>query len=451
MSLLAFIVSMALPAGSGWMLARLFLRRSSALLLFSLALPVGILLNALLTYLYTFAHISLLPLTLWGGHLAIIIALLLVSSFRFATSPVRPFSYPASNTVSLPRPLSFLCLLLLSTSFLFSAVHTLILPSFQIDSFTNWTMRSRISFEVGAVAFDPIEMRGMAKPQYPFLFHALQITANQGQRQWSDRMGNAVLFLLSVSAFGTLFLLISRLRGRSVSLLFLTLLCGLPLLSIHLTHGYADIHLLEFLLLAAASLLLWNKEGAWQWLALSSLFIITASLTKSEGFLSGFFPWAILVARSAWADPALRKAAVTHLPIALLLSLLPVPLLLLKGFPLTPHETDLALQWRPDAFAALPGALFAGGSLGIAWYVLPLAVTLLLLQSRFTGKSVDRSFLLPLLWAGIVLAEIFVTYLFTPNAAYLINGQSFYRQMLLPLALGMLGCILAYTPSHDRA
>jgi hypothetical protein len=87
-------------------------------------------------------------------------------------------------------------------------------------------------------------------------------------------------------------------------------------------------------------------------------------------------------------------------------------------------------------FAALPHALFGSGSLGPIWFILPLPILLLLKKSSWEKLSLFSFALLSL------LGVLFI-YLFTPNVGFLLNGQSFYRQMLLPAALLIAWIVVA--------
>jgi hypothetical protein len=106
--------------------------------------------------------------------------------------------------------------------FVCPVVSAVLLPTFQYDSATNWTMRSKISFVDQKMAFDSTEERGMAKPQYPFLFHTLQITANQAQRVWSDTVANTILYFLSITTFISLYILLRSMVGSAQSAITIT-------------------------------------------------------------------------------------------------------------------------------------------------------------------------------------------------------------------------------------
>ncbi|MBI5794631.1 glycosyltransferase family 39 protein [Candidatus Uhrbacteria bacterium] len=467
---LIFLITLGILLLEGWLLAGFFIAASDRLLRMTFALPLAAISNVLLFLLFTIFSIRLLPIQLLIGHGVIIAATIFLAgrTLRSGSGQAPALhslksSEPAGRNVKSrwgPRPLygntrarfvKIVCILLLKNIFVFSLIHAVVLPTFSIDSFTNWTMRSKISYTDHAIAFDRDEARGMAKPQYPFLTHALQIAANEGQHSWSDTAANGITWLLSLSCFAALFLLLKRLRGTDVALIALTLIAGVPLLSIHLAQGYGDIHLVAYLLLALITCALWIEQKHTSYLVLSSLFIAGAMWTKSEGFFFGFAPWALLLLVSA----VLQNKPYRHSVFAIIGSLLlflPFPLLLLwKGLPLTPHGTDMSFVWHPEGIPALLPSVFGGGSFGILWYVLPVASVALLIAHRKKLPQIDSSLTQILLWGWLIVAENLIIYLFTPNVAFLIDGQSFFRQMLPAAALLILACALIIKPIHSSS
>lgn len=438
------IVSLLLFAG---MLALLFveglliLRGWASLpkgLTMTLAFPVGAVSNVLLFFLFTVAGIPLSALTIAGGHLLLILIVLAVR-WLHAPSVVPPASDPRRTGTKKKMMLMIACVLLLANTFAFSAIHALVLPSLSIDVFTNWTMRSKVSWQDRALAFDPSEIRGVAKPQYPFLVHALQITANAGRDAWSDHAANAVTWFLTMSALGAAFLLLKRMRGALVATVTLTMITQIPLLGIHLSAGYADIHLTTFGILGFLTLALAVEEQERAWLGVSALMVLGALWSKSEGLYFVFFPWAAALVLLTRARLLPRGSAVLFSLLPLLFFLPFLVLLTLKGLPWTPHESDSAFGWQWAGFAMLPRALWASGSLGILWFALPLAVLALLRDHQRTEGR------LPLLLIALLsFLGVLAVYLFTPNVDFLLNSQSFYRQLLLPASLFIVWCAVAF-------
>ena len=306
--------------------------------------------------------------------------------------------------------------------------HSILLPSFQYDSFTHWAHRSKLSFYDQQIAFDETRARGMRQPQYPLLYHSLQITSNQLQSDWNDRSASGIQFILMISIVLASFIMMSRLRGRRDAVFYIALLLSVPLFTTHMGQGYADITMAGFVVLSCISLLLCKKEGSSQWLVLSSLMIAAACMTKLEGILFGLIPWIIFI--GIIVRPPHKKMIIAGcLPCAL--CVIWFSLVTFKGISILPHETDLVFAFRPEGVPEMLKALFVKGSFGILWLVLPVILLL------------KRSFSLPLLWGLISLAMIIVIYLFTPNVEFLLNGQSFDRQILTPAALLILALFVS--------
>ncbi|HRH94208.1 MAG TPA: hypothetical protein PKV72_06800, partial [Candidatus Peribacteria bacterium] len=255
MSLLTFAGVTALLFLQGWSGADVILgRHESKVLRACLALPMAALTNVILVCIYTFLHVPLTPLSLLLGN-AVIAAARFGAAHRLPAPDQTGRVCVPKETLSRGKKLMLAaCAVLLLGNGAYAFSHAVLLPTFQYDSATNWTMRSRISYEDRAMAFDADESRGMAKPNYPFLFHALQITANQGQREWSDTAANAIHFLLTLSTFGAIFVLLRRLRGTFVAGVAMTVMLTIPLLALHLAQGFGDITLIQTLALSLACL-----------------------------------------------------------------------------------------------------------------------------------------------------------------------------------------------------
>lgn len=450
MSALFFIGIAALLITEGYLITALIARNSSVLLRLCLGLPIAALMNALITFDCTVLGIPLNALSLIGFHALTTIVIGAIVWKKGALLGARE-TQASTPMTGKQKGVAGICLLLLAATIIYSASHALLLPTFQYDSTTNWTMRSQISFYDQEIAFDHDEDRGMAKPMYPFLFHSLQITANQGQGQWSDLAANAILYLLTLGSFGALFLIIQKLRGRLHALLVVTFVSGIPLLSVHLAQGYGDLNLIQYLLLSLGCLLMFiekknERTEALGWLVLSAIFAVATAWTKSEGFVSGLLLWVITLGAIVALDRTWHRTAGITAAIGVIAWIPWAVFLMLKGLPLTPHENDFAIAFHANGFIELWPALLSRGSFGPLWYVLPAAVAILLWSSWKRDPSIDRKYVVTLLWGGLLTAQVLFTYVFTRNVEFLINGESFYRQMLLPAAIVILSCAVIVKP-----
>lgn len=432
----------------GTALALVLLPEATLGLLISLALPLSAFLSAILVLLYTAANIPLSFATLLIGHLLVIAGLIFCIYKRSSVlmDLERPSSTPKISRSNIEKFILAASAILIASVGIYSFSHAVLLPTAQFDSLTNWTMRSKISFDDKHMAFDPTEVRGMAKPQYPFLLHSLQITSNQGQPAWSDTAANAMPYLLSVTSFAALFLMIRKLRGTVQSAVATMSIIMIPLLSMHLAQGYGDISLLQYLLLSLACLGMWmdsTHARKNRWLVLSGIFVVASVWTKSEGLVFGLAPWCLTVALLCGKNRASWKAASPAIIVALALSV-PWPIFAwLKGLSLTPHSSDTIVQLHPEALTEAILGLFGRGSFGITWYALALLVPTVLIAGWKRHANIERSLLPLLAWGSVMFVEICVIYLATPNVRFLLNGESYYRQMMLPAAMLILALSVA--------
>ncbi len=432
---------------SGTALALILLPEASMTLALALGLPLGTFTNVLLIFTYTVLGIALTPVTIILGHLAIVAVLMTLVYLRpiVLMDLKRPEATPKKKLRRLEIIIVSVSLVIIAANTAYSAVHALLLPTAQYDSTTNWTMRSQISFVDHRIAFDPTEIRGMAKPQYPFLFHSLQITANQGQPRWNDTVANAILYLLSLSTFGALFLMLSAMRGRTQALAAVTAIIAIPLIGMHLAQGYGDLNLLQYLLLSLACLGLWTESQhprKGRWLVLSAVFVAASVWTKSEGSVFGLLPWLLTLALVCGKNKLIWRSSLPAIAVAILLSL-PWPIFAwARELSLTPHSSDTLLQLHPEAVKEALMGLFGRGSFGITWYGLIILVPMIVVAGWKHHPLIQRSSLVLLVWGSVMSLEILFIYLCTPNVRFLMNAESFYRQMMVPAAMLILTCAI---------
>ncbi len=453
MSAFVFLFWLVVLIIEGSLLAALILRsKMLSPLTISLGLPLAALCNAIIVFVCTMTTIPLTFVSMLIGH-AVIIGIFGFMRKKWGSkidSTIQSFSI-----INFPFSIRIICITLLAIHCAFSFAHSVILPTYHIDSLTNWTMRSKVSFYDRAIAFDATEVRGVAKPQYPILFHALQITVNEGNAEWSDRSANAIHFFLTLSSLIALFLLIKRKKGLDQALVCITLITGIPLLTLHLSQGYGDLPLVLFLCLSFIALWLSRAENDAKWLMLSGLFMAAGVWTKSEGLFVGLIPWIAFVSLDV-RNPDRRRQMMKPAIIGVITAIIFPFFLLTQGLGLTPHGSDARLEWHPEILDDILSGLFASGSMGIVWYAIAICSALLLLRFRKKDESVDESAMILGLWALFSLLLIIGTYVFTPNAAFVANGESYYRQLMIPASLFFLWFVASFKspsslPSSEQA
>ena len=431
-----------LITAQGWCVARRLLQKSyGSTLEILLGLPLGALINLFAIALLTLLGIELHAVSIIGANLIVIVWMII---------SIQPLLKAKSNDiiqeseVRVPRLMMIVSGFILAASLIYAVSHTL-LPTFHYDSTTNWNMRSKVSFYRAEIVFDTQD-NVIAKPHYPFLYHALQISVNSFSPNWSDKSANSVHLLLSLATLGAVFELLSR-RGRSYALTALALIVGIPLLTLHLGQSYADITLVGFALLSLALICEFRRTNDERLLMLSGLLLCACVWTKADGIFFCFIPWIIMMAIML----VRHEGSIAHLryPVAItvLLGLSWPAFAALKGLSLTPHGAgDSQIHTNIEAVSAFSKALFVSGSFGIYWYGLLAILATVFMGVRKNSIELDRRYVLTLLWGLIALAGYMGVYLLTSNTEYLIIGQSFDRQMLLPASLLTLSLVYTLIP-----
>ena len=476
MTLLFFSgVAVLLTVEGRWLVAAIARENLTRSEEWALGFPMGTFANALLFFICTVGGIPLNALAVFGGHLGIVIIAFAVSS-RVAT-PSTPFDTPSlrlgllrvtrrgvSRDFNFKKYLLPILLTLAILIKLFYGISHALLPSYSYDTVSQWNMRAKISYEDRAIAFDRDEVRGMSKPQYPILFHSLQIVFNLPQKEWQDPVANGATLLLSLTSFLAFFLLLRRLAGSFAALVTLACILTIPLLSIHLAQGYGDIHVLTYVLLGAVLLLhsfernQGNQGNQQELLLLSAIFVAASAWVKQEGMVFGVVPWMVIVGIGTGKFEGLKVGRFRGLEVlkfgglVFLLSLPWTLFLLIKGLPLSPHGGgDLMMGWHPEGVPLALKALFAGGSFGMHWYIVIGLLLSVLFERVRRGRQVEKSMFLIFLWGIITFFGALFIFLCTSNIEFLMNAQTFSRTMLLPLSLLILGTVplFYYNGSHD--
>lgn len=424
----------------GWMVSHRLLRRNyGALLEVLLALPLAAIINLLAVLLLTIANIELSALSIIISNLCCTGILLISVQPLIKGKSIESLS--KDTPVNIPRSLTLISGFILISSFFYAVSHTL-LPTFHYDSTTNWNMRSKVSFYESALVFDTQDGL-VSKPNYPFLYHSLQVSINQFSPIWSDLSANSIHLLLTLSSLGVVFFFLSR-RGRSYALCTMALIIGIPLLTFHTGQSYADITLVSFALLSLSFLLEYRRLDDPRMLMLSGLFVCACVWTKSDGIFFCYIPWiimmSIILVRKTGSISNMRYPVAFNI----LLSLSWPVFASFYGLSLTPHGSgDTQFTINTEAVSAFSKAMFVTGSFGVYWYAMIIILVVMIIGMRKNTVHIDHRYLITLLWGLIAIAGYMGVYLLTTNTEYLIIGQSFDRQMLLPAALLTLS--LAYT------
>jgi len=180
-------------------------------------------------------------------------------------------------------------------------------PLAEYDGWAMWGMKARALATLGGA--DPALFASRAYErlhlEYPLLLpslHALPLQAASGFAS-----NTVVLSCLAVGLAGLLAiwgLLRDRVRP-SLLLAFVAALATMPAFFGQLATGYADVPVAMFVAAGAVTAARWLLDDRRSWLALATLFLAAAALTKNEGLLYAAAVYTALVAGAAGR----RKAA----------------------------------------------------------------------------------------------------------------------------------------------
>lgn len=179
-------------------------------------------------------------------------------------------------------------LLALGVVSLFAVALFLVKPLAEYDGWAMWGMKSRAIATLGG---DPgvfaSPAYGRLHLEYPLLLpslHALPLQLVDGFVSNTVVLSCLAIGLAGLAAVWGL--LRDRVRA-SLLLPFIAALAAAPALFGQLATGYADVPVAMFAAAGAVAAARWLLDDARAWLALTTLFVVAACLTKNEGLLSG--------------------------------------------------------------------------------------------------------------------------------------------------------------------
>ena len=170
-------------------------------------------------------------------------------------------------------------------------------PLAEYDGWAMWGMKSRAIASLGAADPDVFASSAYSRLhlEYPLLLPSLHALPLQLVDGFPSNV--VVLSCFAVGAAG-LAAIWGLLRGRvraGILLPFLAALATAPAFFGQLATGYADVPLAAFVAAGVVASGRWLLDGHRSWLALATLFLASAALTKNEGLLFGVATYAALL------------------------------------------------------------------------------------------------------------------------------------------------------------
>lgn len=342
------------------------------------------------------------------------------------------------------RALIITMLLLTALQVLYGALSTLYMSTDNWDAFNNWHLRARYFFETGSLGVDDKAawmLGGETTPRhYPIhlpLLKAILCTLNGG---WSDTWAFFPDIAGYISFLIIAFCNLRRISGLMAATIAVYLVSSIPIVSIHLSAGLADLSVAFYL---GAAGLYWNEWRAErsrkETIALAAFLLASAAWTKYDAL---FLYLPILAAATFATD---KKSFAKYFLPAVAFPLLPwitfKELAGLSGF----GPSEVLFGFHPGFFSLLVPQFLHSGGFGLFW---PIAAALFLLPKRDTTQN-DMEIL-----ALSFLAAILALFAFTSAFQFLENNMTFQRSLMqiAPLFAMVIGLRAAAVlkPAGDR-
>lgn len=453
MSILAFVIGLAIPTASGYLLLRLC-EASSPVLSKIERVAAGCILGTTLSMAIVFmAHITTnLPLNRTGflsteiASLGILLGLFLWRRPHGETATI-PTSTRPRWEIAVWILLSFAVLKTIIAAITF----LLLTPTYLDDTLDNWNLRGKVFFETERLELvmpgeDPLTSP-LGVSSYPPAVPLIKASLAAIAGEWTDPLVNAIHGVWFLVAAVLLYCAVRRRFARHWALLAAYLYLCMPLATMHGTNPYADVFVSTHVFLAASWLLdaLTEKNPAKRstWFVLLGIAVAALSFTKNEGIIVYLPPIALILI--IWAVMRLRDGSETFrsvlaaaLRVAIPLACIALPWLLFKWsngltFGNAKAIGDLSIYWRDNVLLSVIVNTFFEGN----WLLLFPALIALLAWRRHAAWNMY----LPLT-AFIVIVYVgqLLLFLFT-NLAVEALMQTGYARGIIQL----LPCIVLLT------
>jgi len=213
-------------------------RPSDLLIKLALALPLGVGISSLLSFMWIWAGLDL-------NWYAWIETILMISAGVFAIWPSKhEIQTVLSNLGATPKRISKVwSLLLLLSIFLFSAFfweNSFNNPHGLWDAWSNWNVVARFVYRGGA-DWQGTFLRIYGHPDYPFLLTMTNSTTWELLQKDTTRGPIMLAFTFGLSMIGLMFTLVNSIRGQRQASLAAILLATQPIVAYHGMALYADV------------------------------------------------------------------------------------------------------------------------------------------------------------------------------------------------------------------
>ena len=465
--LLKLLLSLLLPLLAGYALLSICFKKqtqSPALERFALSWAVG---TGALTWLMFFLVITKIPLTVINlavpGLIFLGIALPvmirngypLLNAAELANTMKNAFSFPpAEGKLTFWLERSLLGAIILKVIYVF--FEALIKPVVAWDAWGNWALKAKIFFLDPVPLVSYFERYRAGLPDYPLHLPLLESWIYTCLGEWNDQLVKIIFPLYFLSLLLLFYYALRRTAPRLNALLFTFLLSSLPFLVYHATIEYADFPLALYYSFSLILLYLWAEKSDRGFFLCSALLAGMLPLVKKEGLvylLIILFILAIilLIKKSSLAEKTRAFISYAIFPVLICSPwLIFTKLLRLEGAGVqAPHLIALPdlLDRLLNIIIIFFNKMFLSGNWNIIWPLFCL-VMILSYRSLLTSK-------LKLILFSIVLNLAFLAaiYLFTDSYAFLLDGTTLNRNLLvlMPSVVFITAGLFSLAPRPDSS
>jgi len=322
-------------------------------------------------------------------------------------------------------------------------------PTVFNDAYTCWNYKAKVIYYTHTANMTS-EGEGVLHErfnQYPLHLPIIRAWIAFCLGHWDDRFINLYSIILFICLLCLVFEFLKKMTGALNAMIFTYVLSAIPVLIYNFISGYADATVGCFFLASLVMLFYWDRTEKMRYIFFSGILASVAMFTKNEGaaivypaILSTFLLHLVFGQRS-W------KQILGKLGLFILSSSLIVPWLMrapaLNSIVAVSGIDNTAVSFHPEGLGPLMNNLFVFRSHNLFWSGI---IVLLVWKWRAALRHAARFFLMP---SALALCATLYVFLFTLNVAWLIDGTTINRTLLIVIPVLALAGGLLFVPAGD--
>jgi len=323
-------------------------------------------------------------------------------------------------------------------------------PTVFNDAFTCWTYKAKVIYYTHTANMTS-ESEGVLQGRYnnyPLHLPIIRAWIAFCLGQWDDRFINLHSIILFLCLLCLVFEFLKKMTGALNAMIFTYVLSAIPVLIYNFSSGYADATVGCFFLASLIMLFYWNETAQMRYLFFSGILASVAMFTKNEGtaivlpaLLLTFLMHLVFMRQRSW------KQVLGSIGLFIISLSLIVPWLMrspaLNSIAAVSGIDNAAVSFRPEGLGPLMNNLFVFRSHNLFWSGI---IVLLVWKWRAALRHAARFFLMP---SALALCATIYVFLFTPNVAWLIDGTTINRTLLIVIPVLALAGGLLFVPAGD--